>query len=73
MGDLCIPIGLHFLSSKIINENQKDELEDMYQAHLHLSPSCSIPNYCCSYEPDIKQENEFKRIAIIALIHKAIS
>lgn len=76
MGDLCIPIGLHFLSSKNINENQKDELEDMYEAHLQLRPSRNAPNYCCSYEPNIKQDGKLlieKRIAIIALINKAIS
>lgn len=74
MGDLCIPIGLHFLSSKNINENQKDELEDMYQAHLHLSSSRNSPNYCCSFEPNIKRNNLIeKRIAIIARINQAIS
>lgn len=76
MGDLCIPIGLHFLSSKNLNKNQKDELTDMYQAHLHLRNSRSIPNYCCSYEPNIGQDNNDlieKRIAIVARINPAIS
>lgn len=74
MGDLCIPLGLHFLSSKNINENQKDELEDMYQAHLHLSSRRNSPNYCCSFEPNIKQNRLIeKRIAIIARINQAIS
>ncbi len=75
MGDLCIPIGLHFLSSKNINENQKDELENMYQAHLQIRPFRNAPNYCCSYEPNIKKDDKLlieKRIAIIALINKAI-
>lgn len=73
MGDSCIPIGLHFLSSKKMRENQKEELEDMYQAHLHLHPFRSAPNYCCSYEPNIKQNKlTEKRIAIVAKIKQAI-
>lgn len=74
MGDLCIPIGLHFLSSNR-DENQKNELEDMYNAHRNLT-STNKPNYCCSYQPNVTQDRMSelyeKRVAIIAKINRSI-
>lgn len=85
LGEMCIPIGLHFLSSKRcllpkpqMNQNEilkdmKKELEAMYKAHLPLSRPC-VPNYCCLYQPDNveKKDSKEKRVAIVARINRAI-